>query len=259
MKAITLIPIFIILSSWFAYAEKDPFGDTKPDPTRPNRKITKIPKSIKHKKGEDGIHRYIISGIYSGSQKSEIQNPGDLYEASIPACDDCKLDFNKLTCTIRTTRELTNSELAYAIDDIAKMGGDLPYWVELEARDIVKTIDFTNMDFSVEKIKGKHSNKLGWFTPSKDRSFQIPYSVGQEFKILIVPTTAYCMCHSRFCIRILDPSGKVVWKNEAIAFGGFSLALSDQDEDLIQEILIRCYDHGKDTHFIIKPKANKIE
>ena len=252
MKA-ALIASFGLLAASLAHAEEDPFADPAPAPPRPERKISSLPKSVTYE-AKDGSHIYTISGIYVTSPEHEIDDPGSLSEAFIPDCEDCTFDFRKRTCTITTSRKLTFSELAYAIDDIAGMCGDLPYWFELEARDLPASEEFAGVRFAVEAVEGAHPKRLGWFWLPDDKPFEIPFAFGpnQTMKVLIVPTTAFCMCHSRYCIRILDESGKLVWQDNNTAYAGISVAVTDQDEDFVHELLIRRHDHGKDARFRIK-------
>jgi hypothetical protein len=60
------------------------------------------------------------------------------------------------------------------------------------------------------------------------------------------------MCHSRYCIRILDTSGKVVWIDSETAYADISVAVTSSDDGFGHELLIRRYDHGKDASFIVK-------
>ncbi|MCP5531775.1 MAG: hypothetical protein H7A48_01230 [Akkermansiaceae bacterium] len=257
MKA-ALIAAFAMLAASFAHAEDDPFADPAPDLPRPERKISSLPKSIAHE-ARDGMHVYTISEIYATSPEHEIDDPGSLSEAFIPDCEDCTFDFKKRTCTITTSRELTFSELAYAIDDIAGMGGDMPYWAELAARDLPETEEFSELDFVAEEFGGDFPERLAWFSLPDDQPFEIPFPITQidHFKVLIVPTTAFCMCHSRYCVRILDPAGKLVWKDSSTAFAGMSVAIAVSDNGVGPELLMRRDDHGEEASFVVKIKSEQ--
>ncbi len=257
MKA-ALIVACLLVSALIVSAETDPFADSTPDPPRPERQITSIPKSVSYE-AVDGSHAYTIRGIYATSPKHKVNEPGSLSEAFIPDCEDCTFDFEKSICTIRTTRKLTNSELAYAIDDIAGIGGDMPYWAELTARDLPETEEFADLDFVVQAFKGDFPKHLAWFSLSDKEPFEIPFGITSllHFKVLIVPTTAFCMCHSRYCMRILDTSGKIVWTDSATAYAAVSVAIASLDDASGQQLLIRRYDHGKDASFIVKLKSEQ--
>lgn len=239
-------------------AQEDPFADSPSDPPRPEREIVTIPKAISYE-SVDGSHVYTIKGIYVTSPKHNIDDPGSLVEAFIPDCENCTFDFAKRICTIRTKRKLTNSELAYAIDDIARMGGDMPYWAELDARDMPDA-DVADLDFVIEEFKGEFPKKVAWFWLSGDQPFETPFGITSlyHYKVRIVPMTAYCMCHSRYCIRVLDTEGKVIWIDSKTAYAAVSVALSEADDGLGHELLIRRNDHGGDACFTLKINREKV-
>lgn len=251
---------------------------------RPPREISFTPSSITYESIGEKRHRYTIAGIYNASQKlkkeaKENQKKGNdpsqagtdpfasdgysglsddcpesIYEATVPDCDEFSVDFERRICTFLTSRKLKLTELADAIDEMARMGGDIPYWAELTARDLEETEDFEDLDFVVDEFEGNFPQHLAWFALSDDKPFEIPLGITSllHFKVLIVPTTAFCMCHSRYCIRILDTSGKVVWKDSDTAYGGVSVAVAESDGSFGNELLIRRYDHGMDASFIVK-------
>lgn len=235
-----------------AIAKGDPFNQTATP--RPEREISSLPKSLAYK-FEGGRHIYTVSGIYDTSSEEGIEDVGQLCTYCIPDCIECVFDFEKKICRFATSRELGFSELAYAVDDIAALCGDLPYWAELQARDLKEADEGDRIEFTVQKIKEPHPKGLGWFPMPKDRKFEMPFNGAERnMRVLVVPTTAYCMCHSRFCIRILNDAGKVVWKDEEIGYGSISIAVSDQNQDFVHELLIRRNDHGKETRFRIMLK-----
>jgi len=255
--ALTTCAVSIVFAEVDPFSEEDPFAQTTQEPPRPERKISSLPKSLTYE-SEDGRHIYTVSGIYDTSAVDGIDDVGQLCEVYIPDCLTCVFDFEEKTCQIVTSRKLGFSELAYAVDDIAALCGDLPYWAELEARDIEEAAEGDQIDFDVQMIKQTHPKGLGWFSIPKDRKFEMPFDGAERnMKLLVVPTTAYCMCHSRFCIRILNKAGKVVWEDEEIANGSISIAVSDQNRDYVHELLLRKNDHGKESRYRIMLKRSE--
>jgi hypothetical protein len=257
MKAIRITAISLIASLIVA-AENDAFAASPSDLPRPDRIIATMPKSVFYEAAK-GHHIYTIKGIYATSPQSGIDEPAELSANYIPDVEACSFDFEKRTATIQTSRRLTNSELAYAIDDIAAFGGDMPYWAELVARDLPESKEYTDLKIEIEEFKGDFPECLAWFSPSSHEPFEMPFTVSppKHFKVLIVPTTAFCMCHSRYCIRILDPMGKVVWKDSTTAYATVSIAVATSDDGLGHKLLIRRYNHGERANFIVKLKSEQ--
>ncbi len=244
-----------------ATADDTPFAEPDREAVRPERAILKLPRAVTHKMIDARKHQYTVSDIYMGaaSQEKDPKDASSSYKALIPESLDLDFDFKAKKATFSTSRELSFSELAYAIDDMAKLGGDLPYWAELDARDLETTKEFTRFRYEIETAKKEPPPALAWFWIPDDRPFQIPLSLGglELGSLLIVPSTALCMCHSKFVIRILDPKGKVIWKQEDAAYGGVRIALSSDDELGRHKIWMRRGDHGGSNDFIITGSATK--
>ena len=252
MKSLAAIGFVTIMTLQCAAQEEDPFAaDPQPDPPRPERKIKKLPNSVTYEE-EDKAHTYTINGIYKGA--GEDNDVSSTYKVFVPECTSLKLNFNAGTCTIVTSRKLTLSELAYSIDDLARLGGDLPYWQELEARDIERSGAFHPKRFTTEKLDGEFPAGLAWFWVPKDRDLTTSFNWTQfeQGNLLIVPKTAHCMAHSRFAIRILDRDGKLVWQDTDTALAAVRFAIADTDQDGAHEIYIDRDDHGEETRFHIK-------
>ncbi|RYG93526.1 MAG: hypothetical protein EON58_18145 [Alphaproteobacteria bacterium] len=236
-------------------AEDDLFAKSVDEEVRPERKILKIPKAVDHKMVDASKHEYTISGIYAVSAKnSELKkNVASTYQVFIPDSLGLKLDFKERKAKFSTSRELSTSELAYAIDDMAKLGGDIPYWVELEARDLELAKDYAHIRYTVDATAEEAPSELAWFWLPKDRVFQVPLSIGGSRlgSLLVVPSTAFCMCHSRFNLRILDPEGKLIWKEEDTAYATVGIALSKVNEFGMHKIWLTRDDHGKARKFLI--------
>jgi len=236
-------------------AENDPFAEGCPDPPRAERRITLVPDAIAYKKFKADKHVYTIAGIYC-RQKKGINDDEIMYSAMIPDCESVKLDYDKRLCSFITNRKLTNSELAYAIDDLSHIGDEIPSWLELEARDIPKGEFYGQANFLVKPFLGDFPKALAWFWLDKRSALSAPVlvGIGSQASLRIVPTKSHCMAHSCFSIRILDSQGKLMWQEESTAFAAVRIAISDIDEDGAHEILIDRNDHGKRTRYIIQKK-----
>jgi hypothetical protein len=261
MKPLTVIGMLLLAFLPALPAEDDPFAEPNGEVARPERKILKLPSAVTHKRIDAARHQYTVTGIYLGatSKEEDPKEASSTYKALIPDVLDINLNFETKRATFFTSRELSLSELAYAIDDMAKLGGDLPFWAELDARDIKDTKEFKRFRYKIEDAKKEPPPELAWFWIPDDRPFQLPVSLGgfDQGSLLIVPSTAQCMCHSRFTIRILDPEGKIIWKQEDAAFGGVRIALSSDDELGIHKIWMRRSDHGTNKDFIIGGSATQ--
>jgi len=255
MKSLTIIGMLLFAVLPTAPAEDDPFAESDGEVVRPIRTILKLPSAVTHKVIDATRHRYTISDIYMGSASKE-EDPKEAsstYSFLIPDVLDLDFDFKTKKATFSTSRKLSLSELAYAIDDMAELGGDIPFWVELETRDLENTKEFARIRYTVTPTEQEPPSELAGFWVPKDKMFQIPLSFGGPDlgSLLIVPTTASCMCHSRFSLRILDPEGKVIWKEEGTAYAGVKIALSNANEFGMHKIWLTRDDHGVSKRFLI--------
>lgn len=241
--------------------EDDPFAEgfvPEPEPPRPERLINRVPASIVGKAGKDGGWSYTIAGFYSGEiTEEDAEDLASTYSAFIPDSTGVRIDVQQRTCTIETSRELTKSELAYAVDDLAYQGGGMPSWLELEARDLPKSEFFDKKHFALEKFPGDFPNGLAWNALRSDEPFSVPFELRQFAggELLINPTTAYCICHSRFAIRVRSRESGVIWHDDAALFGAIRVATTDLNSDGAHEVLLRVTDHGKESQLILKPLA----
>ena len=254
MKTMTIIGGLFVAVLSTMHAEDDPFAKTAEEPARPDRKILKLPKAVTHSLIAASKHEYTVSGIYSGAAKNKaVENVASVYKSCIPNALDVALDFKASKATFSTSRELSYSELAYAIDDMAELGGDIPFWFELEARDIEITTEYNRSRYTIQATTKDAPSELAWFWVPEDRVFTIPLNVGapELGSLLIVPSTAFCMCHSSFTLRILDPEGKLIWKDEASAYAGVKIALSNAKDSAMHRIWMNREDHGKSKQFLI--------
>jgi hypothetical protein len=239
-----------------APAEVDPFAESDVEVVRPERAILKLPGGVSHKMIHETRHQYTVSDIYMGlaSKKKDPKEALSTYSFLIPDVLDLDIDFKAKRVTFTTSRKLALSELAYAIDDMAEIGGDIPFWVELEARDLETSKDYARISYTVNPTDQEPPSEHAGFWVPKDRVFQIPLSFGSPElgSLLVVPKTAFCMCHSRFSLRVLDPEGKWIWKDEDTAYGGVKIALSNANEFGMHEIWLTRDDHGQSKVFLIR-------
>ena len=236
--------------------ESDPFTDVTPEPKRPERLILKLPKSVTHKKINASKHVYEISGLYSGfvAESEDPEAAASICKVLIPDALNLEFDLDRAQATFSAKRELALSELAYVVDDMAKLGGDIPFWGELEARDLEKTKDFSRIRYTIKATDAGTPAELAWFWLPKDGEFRIPLNIGgpELGSLLVVPSTGLCMCHSRFALRILDPEGKLIWKEEDTAYAGVRIALANGGDFGVHKIWLTRNDHGKSTTFVIR-------
>lgn len=264
--------------------DSDPFSDATETADPPLRDISSMPASITYERVNEKMHRYTLTGIYNASQRAKEEEeknrrkdggrnegivdpfapdgesglcddyPESIYEGMVPDCDDMTVDFKTRKCTFLTSRELELSELADAIDQLAWVGGDIPYWSELKARDIAKSTEFDTKNYTVGEIEEDFPPNLAWFWVPKDR--QISTMIGidgfEQGQLIFTPTTAHCMAHSRFAIRVLDASGKLLWHDDSTSLANVRFAVADVDRDGLHEILLDRDDHGKASRFLIK-------
>jgi hypothetical protein len=228
------------------------------------RNIRRLSNAISHTRLDSGRHAYTVSGIYlpeSGmtrEQLEEVYRDGGVTQLVCPDRFDWKFDLDKKTCTFEVGRELRLSELAEIIDNSAWFGGHLPYWEELECRDIPKSDRFSDHRYSVAEIHAvplpSHSD---WVDLSTERKNSMPISIAKDLEgtLRITASTAHCMAESRFALRILDENGKVLWVDDTTLYGSFRVALTDLNSDGVQEILLHRTSHSQDAFFLIRPAA----
>lgn len=239
----TIFPVLMLVSLVTCFAE-----EVEP------RKITKMPGGITHHRTA-GKSTYVISGIIRLTHEFKLNEANRAHELLIPDCSEFRLDRSERKCSFVTTEELPLSELADTIDLLAKKGGEVPYWAELEARDLPIS-EKDDISYKITSTK-RFADDLDWVSLQKDQPFETEVTISSESagRILIVPSTAMCMCHSRYSIRILDAERKVIWRDDREAYGSIRVAIADIDGDKSQEILLSRSDHGKDGNFVIRLEA----
>ena len=259
MKSFTIVALLYLAPLPILQAEDDPFTQSTPE-ARPQRTIAKLPKSITYKKIHAKQHEYTVSGIYNASENNEqLKDVASIYKACIPDSVAMSLDFKAMKATFSTSRELSLSELAYALDDMAELGGDLPYLVEMESRDILPSDLAARLQYNTSPIESEAPSSLAWLGGPGDQPLRIPISFGGPGlgTLLIVPSTAHCMADSRYVVRILDGEGLLIWADEKTFFAQITIATSDVDNDSIHEIWINRDDHGHKARFQIKGAFKK--
>lgn len=255
MKYLAIIGMLLFAVLPTATAEEDPFAEAGSEAVRPERAILKLPRAVAHREIDATRHQYSITDIYKGyaSKHEDPKEASSSYSFLIPDVLEFDLDLKAKKAIFFTSRALSLSELAYAIDDMAALGGDIPFWAELEARDLESTKGYARIRYVVVPTDEEPPAELAGFWMPKDKAFQIPLSFGGPDlgSLLVVPTTAFCMCHSRFSLRVLDPEGKLIWKEEGTAYAGVKIALSNANEFGMHKIWLTRDDHGVSKRFLI--------
>lgn len=212
-----------------------------------------LPTSVVHVH-EGGKHSYTVGGIFAGFIFKSTSETGSFYTPYFPDSLDVSVDRERRTFTVSTSRPLSIPELQNAIDKAANEGGDFPYWTELQLRDTPKSPSYADGLFRVRPLKGEHPLGLAWFCVAKDGLLRFPIGLAFDHQgtVLVSKKTAYCMCHERYAIRILDADGRLLWQEQEVALASCRFAVVDKDGDGVHEILIDREDHGKSARFVIR-------
>lgn len=220
-------------------------------------KPAKLPRAITQHH-EAGKWSYSVSGIITREPEPDLKEANESHAIFVPECSSFQLERAARRCRFITTRELSSEELVKTIDELARIGGEVPYWAELEARDLPKSSKGGNV-YQIVRQSGEFPEEAEWIPIPKAKRYEAEISLpeGAKGRLLIVPSTAFCMCHSRYCIRILDHEGKVTWQEDREAYGGMHIAIADLDKDGVQEVMIERDDHGKEGRFLIQLKRGK--
>jgi len=218
--------------------------ETRSPQAPPPSSAGKLPRSITHTTTDQGAHIYQVTGIYARSAE---RNPS--YQEQLPDCTSFKLDPQNQTCTFTTSRELPLPELSRAFDQMAGGSGELPYWSELEARDTPPGALVGELRYSTTPATSEAPSGLAWFHMPREQPLRIPLGIrGRDPGTLwIVPSTAHCMSHSKYVLRILDEEGKLIWTDEKTLFADVNIAITDT----VHEIWINRDDHGQKASFHI--------
>lgn len=220
--------------------------------------FSKLPTSIEYSKIAEDEHHYKISGIYNFLGREEMADGmAPVYRNLVPACRKFDIDYAALVCTLVTTVELPISELAYSMDEIARLGGELPTFTELEARDLPKSPLEGTLSYAIQHKAAEGSEKLEWLDMPEDGSvLRLPLDLGPHGAgtLFIVPATAHCMVHSIFVIRVLDSEGRVIWQEGETAYGTIQLALQPPSPGHTQAFYLFRNNHGIEDDFFIHPE-----
>lgn len=268
MKLATLLSCGVALLGWLCYAQEtlDPFAEPAeppPKPEIPNRGVVKLPGSITQKGLESGQHEYRIVGLYPADEGRAPDDSASYCASTFKYLleEDAEVEAELMdgSLVIRSSKEIPYDTLAFAIDGVAAGGGEVPTWVELVARDLKKSEHFDPNHYQVAKFDDDFPAGLAWLGMSRTEELRLPFvtKFGSTGTLLVRPTTARCMCHSRFAIRILHEDGTIVWEEADPAYGAVQIAMADTDGDRIHEIYFETSDHGKSTRYVIKPKSEQ--
>lgn len=136
----------------------------------------------------------------------------------------------------------------------ASMAGVFPYWIELEMRDLPLSPQASQKLFELQSADKDLPKGLAWFFVTESKPLRLPIQFGNSRDagtLLVNCSTSHCMSHDRFVMRILDPEGRVLWKDEATALADSRFAIVDLDDDWLHEILLDRNDHGDRATFKI--------
>lgn len=84
------------------------------------------------------------------------------------------------------------------------------------------------------------------------------YAPGKVGKVAINRTTAFCMCHNRFALRVFDSTGCFIWEDQTNVYGAAFVAVADLTGDGTDEIVVYQEEHGK-THFTVFERKPEVE
>lgn len=268
MKILTLLSCGTALLGLLCYAqeERDPFAEPQeplPKPEIPERGVLKLPQSVTHKRLDNGHHEYRVVGLYA-SDKGRDPADSASYCAStfgylLPEGAQVEAELKDGSLVIRTSVQIHYDTLAFAIDGVAAGGGEIPTWVELEARDLKKSELFDPNHYQVVKLEIDFPAGLAWLGMSRTEGLRLPFvtKFWSTGTLLVGPTTGRCMCHSRFAIRILHEDGSLIWEDSDSAYGNVQVAMADTDGDRIHEVYFETDDHGKNTRYVLKPQSEQ--
>lgn len=252
LPVLLLISVVLIVGLQKSEQPSSPVASAAPAP------FTKLPSSIQYTKVAEDEHLYKISGIYNFLGREEMASGmAPVYRNLVPACRKFDIDYASLVCTLVTTVELPISELAYSMDEIARLGGEMPTFTELEARDLPKSPLGETLSYVIQQKAPEGSEKLEWLDMPEDGSvLRLPLDLGSQGAgtLFIVPATAHCMVHSIFVIRVLDSEGRVIWQEGETAYGTIQLALQPPSAGQAQAFYLFRNNHGIEDDFFIHPE-----
>ena len=226
--------------------------------------LVKLPTSVRYSALEGGKHEVSINGVGAatvkiGESKAPLgfsQTPMD-YIPSIPERLSFKVDHDKRTCTLVTSRELKRHELSAAIDEVAKARSDIPCWAELESRDFEKSAEFRDDLYVIKKVNSDASSGLAWFVLQGSQGITVPFVVKtgvSSGRLVIVPMPIPIGSQPQYKIYVLDYKDRLIWLESSIVFGPARFAIGDSNGDYQHEIYIESYD-GKDAKFFhVEPR-----
>ena len=221
------------------------------------------PAHLTHMRLDNGHHEYRVVGLYA---LDEGRDPADsasycanTFGYLLPEGAEVEAELKDGSLVIRTSVLIPYDTLAFALDGVATGGGEVPTWVELEARDLKKSELFDRNHYQVVKLDNDFPAGLAWLGMSRTQELRLPFvtKFWSTGTLLVGPTTARCMCHSRFAIRILHEDGSLIWEDSDSAYGAVQIAMADTDGDRIHEVYFEANDHGKSARYVLKPKSEQ--
>ena len=268
MKIAILLICGFALRGWLCCAQEefDPFAEPTvplPKPEIPDRGVLKLPESVTYECLDSGKHEYRIAGLYSLEEDSDPDGSASYYARSfeyvLEEGAEAEVELVNGCLVIRVSEQIPYDSLAFAIDGVASGGGEVPTWVELEARDLKRSELYDRNHYHVVKLNDEFPRGLAWLSMSRSEELRLPFTTKFWSKgtLLVSPTTARCMCHSRFAIRILHEDGYIIWEEADPAHGAVQVAMADIDSDRIHELYFETNDHGKRARYVVKPERKQ--
>jgi hypothetical protein len=204
--------------------------------------------------GRDGSSfTYTVSSIYGKFAKDQRESAETsalfyLQDSGFPEATAASFDLTNRTFRLVTKKPIPGHLLRDFVDFIARNYGDLPYWSELQARELPKAPDFSARNFQLKRLKRELPEGLAWFGVGNE-PLRLPIGIDlfRRGTLLISRTTAYCMCHDCLAIRILDEKGRLFWQTEDFAQGSVSFALTGPEDERgagTHDVIISVDDHG---------------
>jgi hypothetical protein len=210
------------------------------------------PVFVKFLEKENNTHTALIEGMLilplRGAELDVVELER-IFMSTVPQVLSLKFNLEKNTCTITTARKLKISELKNLVNGWAAYSGLSYYWAELQAKEFKRSESLRPDTYQVKQRDIAAPEKFAWFNLTNSDPFTSPFAVYQDLMgtLVITPRTAQCMAHSVYTIRVLDPTGEVIWEDTTTLFGSVGVAITDADGDGVHELLINRDDHGRDA------------
>ena len=210
-----------------------------------------LPHSIRMVTRPDGTCDYTITGVFTNgfAAVSKRRNFIDHYVDMIPNCTTANLSLVTREMYFHTSAPVLN--LCSVVNKLARMG-DLPYWEELVLRDR-RSPAFSDSLYRLASITHatvKADTTLRWENIYLDQptSLRVRYDKDKTGTLRFDRSTAYCMACDRFTMRLVDAKGQSIWEDIENVYADCKVAVTDEDNDAVDEIVIHRNDHNFKIH-----------